>query len=299
MIIPREIRDCVAFVYYELSSGEKIPAGTAFFVQDPEPTMDPPITHKYCITARHVIEKIFELGHGGAVWLRLNNQNGDARWVKTPLTAWLGHPNETETMWSAHRDSPRVDVSVCLWDFSSFGDCSAMAIYSDRLADSAIIADHGISAGDEIFATGLFANHIGKQKNIPIIRCGNIAAMPEEPVETRLGPMDALLIEARSIGGLSGSPVFVSLGAHRLNSQGEYFLGQWNIYLVGLIHGHWDAAGGDASPSSESGGSSINQGIAVVAPAAQILETMHREEFMGARKSRVELIKAYQAAGGS
>jgi hypothetical protein len=40
--------------------------------------------------------------------------------------------------------------------------------------------------------------------------------MPEEPVETELGPMEAFLIEARSIGGPSGSPCFVSLGQYRL-----------------------------------------------------------------------------------
>lgn len=292
---PREIRNCVAFIYYKLPNGEKVPAGTAFFVQDPEPAIDPTATSKYCITARHVIEKIIEYGHGGAVWLRLNGQDGQVKWVKIPLKDWLGHPNETETMWSAHRDSTRIDVSACLWEYSPLQDYGVIAIYSEWLADDVKIAEHGISAGDEIFATGLFANHVGRQRNIPIIRCGNIAAMPEEAVETHLGPMDAILIEARSIGGLSGSPVFVSLGAHRLNGNGEHSLGRWYVYLLGLIHGHWDARGGDAVPDGASSNSAINQGIAVVAPAVQILETIRQKRFMDARNARIELIKTHRA----
>jgi hypothetical protein len=56
---------------------------------------------------------------------------------------------------------------------------------------------------------GLFKSHYGEQRNIPIIRIGNIAALPEEPVQTHYcGPTDAYLVEVRSIAGLSGSPVF-------------------------------------------------------------------------------------------
>jgi hypothetical protein len=295
VIIPREIRNCVAFVYYELPDGKRVPAGTAFFVQDPEPAIDPVATCKYCVTARHVVERIIEYGHGGAIWLRLNGQDGQAKWVNVPLTDWLGHPNESAAMWSAHRDSPRIDVSACLWEYPPLHDYDVMAVPTEWLADGDKIAENGISAGDEVFATGLFANHIGKQKNIPIIRCGNIAAMPEEAVETHLGPMDAILIEARSIGGLSGSPVFVSLGAHRLNGKGEYVLGQWYVYLLGLIHGHWDARGSDAVPGGASSNSAINQGIAVVAPAAQILETIRQKTFMDARNATIELIKTHRA----
>jgi len=43
------------------------------------------------------------------------------------------------------------------------------------------IVEHAIGAGDEIFLTGLFANHLGQHKNLPIVRCGNIAAVPDEP----------------------------------------------------------------------------------------------------------------------
>jgi hypothetical protein len=72
-----------------------------------------------------------------------------------------------------------------------------------------------VSLGDEVFIVGLFRHHHGTRKNIPIVRVGNLAALTEEKVATKLGLLDAYLIEARSIGGLSGSPVFLNLGVVR------------------------------------------------------------------------------------
>ena len=58
----------------------------------------------------------------------------------------------------------------------------------------------------------------------------NIAMIPDEPVTTSLGDIKAYLVEARSIGGLSGSPAFVrETGAE----------GTGSFYLLGLMHGHW------------------------------------------------------------
>ena len=74
-----------------------------------------------------------------------------------------------------------------------------------------VIKENEIEVGEEVFVTGLFSHHHGQSKNIPIVRVGNISAMPEEKIQTKEHLMDAYLIEARSIGGLSGSPVFVIL----------------------------------------------------------------------------------------
>ena len=51
--------------------------------------------------------------------------------------------------------------------------------------------------------------------NLPIVRLGAIAAMPGEYIKTDWGCLRAYLIEARSIGGLSGSPVFIRVGTTR------------------------------------------------------------------------------------
>jgi hypothetical protein len=77
--------------------------------------------------------------------------------------------------------------------------------------------EHEVAVGDEVFITGLFSQRHGTRRNIPIVRVGNLACMTEEKVSTNyFGDMDAILIEARSIGGLSGSPVFLNLGITRI-----------------------------------------------------------------------------------
>ena len=103
--------------------------------------------------------------------------------------------------------------------------------------------------------------------------------MPEanELVATRCGDMEAYLIEARSIGGLSGSPVFVNLGTSRLKD-GQVHLStrRYNFHLLGLMHGHWDVPLLEVDGTSEDsvGQRKVNMGIGIVVPAKKILEAL-------------------------
>lgn len=145
------------------------------------------------------------------------------------------------------------------------------------LLNSDIIKEKNIGIGDEVFMTGLFTNHSGKEKNIPIVRIGNIAAMPDEPIRSAdFGNLHAYLVELRSLGGLSGSPVFVYLtpsriinGTHNLNSYAEFF-------LLGLLHGHWDlksaTKGVELDQFTPNKETNINTGIGIAVPACGILE---------------------------
>ncbi|MCH8063984.1 MAG: hypothetical protein IH861_15935 [Chloroflexi bacterium] len=109
---------------------------------------------------------------------------------------------------------------------------------------------------------------------------GNIAMMPSEPVPTKLGLIDAYLIEARSIGGLSGSPAFVR-ETTRLGGIGAF-------HLMGLMHGHWDVPvemvndkAGDIEDQAAS--QAVNLGIAIVVPAKKIMEVLNRTELVEMR----------------
>src|SRR5258705_8778907 len=61
--------------------------------------------------------------------------------------------------------------------------------------------------------TGLFLGHHGKSRNVPIVRFGTVSAMPGELLESTYTnkPHQSYVIESRSLGGLSGSPVFLIL----------------------------------------------------------------------------------------
>lgn len=158
-------------------------------------------------------------------------------------------------------------------------------IPEDLFCTDEIIRLDKIGVGDEISITGLFAYHQGQRRNAPIVRIGNIAALPDEQVKTRFGPysasIDAYLIEARSIGGLSGSPVFVHLppldGRRRPESK--------PAYLLGLMHGHWDVnlSSTDAVMTDSLRSDAVNVGIGIVVPAKKILELINGPELMAKR----------------
>ncbi len=116
--------------------------------------------------------------------------------------------------------------------------------------------------------------------------------MPEEPVQTKaLGAIDAYLVEARSIGGLSGSPVFVHLSGVR---RGSLTLGQEPIYWLGLMHGHFDLERleTDVVESDILMDIKVNMGIAIVVPVSKILEVLNQDEFAEARKKQDDSSKA-------
>lgn len=129
---------------------------------------------------------------------------------------------------------------------------------------------------------GLFRNHLGRDRNEPIVRVGNIAAIPADPIRTRLfGDMRAILIEARSIGGLSGSPVFVHLGFVRWRDGKVMFSQAAQPFLfLGLMHGHWEVLEAAGVAPLEDAPEKINTGIAIVVPAEQIRDSRlpHVEE---------------------
>jgi hypothetical protein len=88
----------------------------------------------------------------------------------------------------------------------------------------------------------MFVGRIGEQRNIPVLRIGTIAAMRDEPLRTQYGYHEAFLVEARSIDGLSGSPVCVHLPVGRLLPRNMAFMPDPNhrelgFYLAGMVLG--------------------------------------------------------------
>ena len=274
MQIPDEIRKCVAFVCYKTTNETKW-AGTAFFVSVPLEGIED--SSVYLITAKHVIDAIQRESSDKKVYLRMNLKNAGSRLIRTPIDKWVFHPQESN-----------VDVATLNWAPSQETfDYLALPIKYAGTED--IIKKENIGVGDDVCLVGLFVNHFGSQRNLPIIRVGNIASMPEEKVHTtKYGDIDAYLVEARSIGGLSGSPVFAYMGDMRkigtttqLGRQGLPLL-----YWLGLMHGHFAL--------SETA-LQINTGIAIVVPTWKILEVINQEVFMKAREKVIE--KAAKDAG--
>lgn len=259
--IPDEVRQSVVFLYSK--HGDKmISRGTAFFVGVPS-TSHAENSYVYLVAARHIVAGIQTHGDDGNVYARLNTVGGGFEMYAIPAENFIFHDD----------DSQCVDVAVCLGapPQSIF---EYKIIPRSMLVTDEIITQHRIGIGDETFTTGLFVNHSGRQRNIPIVRIGNISVMPDELVETELGMMEAYLVETRSVGGLSGSPVFVGLGPVRVAADGTTHLAQGQFFLLGLMHGHWQVPHSTEDDKSDLERELVNMGISIVIPSSKILDVI-------------------------
>ncbi len=286
--IPDEIRKCVGFVGAKVSAAGMSLRGT-FFVVAHEGQL-------YAVTAAHVYEGVRRVSQDALLHLRINLKAGGSKWAYTRLNDWATHPTDQG-----------IDVAACLIGIDG-RVIDLMAIPMTMALTPEIITQQEIGLGDELFLTGLFSPHYGMTRNIPILRTGAIAAMPEEPVEwvrkTVEGnfnvAMSAYLVEARSIGGLSGSPVFIYVGRMRTRGGGTVVMGGGpTFYLLGLMHGHWDsppdaaeveagvAEPSDARDSEEMRQEKVNMGIGIVVPADSIREVLDQPLFTARRQANL------------
>jgi len=280
MLVPDEVRKCVVYVGRHGKTGSRKLSGTAFIVARPVEGTNGEEHAVYCVTAKHVIDKIKAEGEW-KVLLRVNFVGGKFSWIDTPLAQWIYHPDD----WLA-------DVAVFPFTLLDIYDHSAFP-FMDMAADKAVIDREGIGIGCDVFLIGLFTQRSGDQRNLPIIRVGNIAAMPEEPVYSETwGSIDAYLVETRSLGGISGSPVFANMGTYVVDQENKKLKvsRQPRLFFLGLMHGHWnlplkkdpeiEIVNDDADSQSDKQENSerINTGIAIVVPAQKILETFNQKD---------------------
>jgi hypothetical protein len=177
--------------------------------------------------------------------VRVNTLNGLQEWRRLPLECWSTHPD------------PSVDIAVLK-----------------------------IGIDPQLCFAGLFWPHTGNKRNIPIVRIGNIAALRNEPVVNSSGLlMDAYLVESRSIGGLSGSPVFINIITAKriLPPSAGYMAGAYDpqstgrFKLFGVVHGHFgDDLEPDAIVNDGKEKLHVNMGIAIITPAEKIIEVLHQ-----------------------
>jgi hypothetical protein len=232
--------------------------GTAFWLALPIPGYPDRIVTAF-LTAQHVITDCQD-SDDGKVLVRVNTHHSGTKFVETSIGDWVQPERSIDVA-----ILPNTDVLVGDRDLE-FG-----AWRASNVATNEVMRSEGIGIGDEVFMVGLFHRHTGRDRNEPIIRVGNIAAFPSEPILGANGPMQAILVEARSIGGLSGSPVFVHMGFARWRDGEMYKSGTAApFFLLGLVHGHWNIGEDRIDSVTSERGEPLNTGIAVVVPAEQI-----------------------------
>lgn len=270
-----EMRQCVCFVCANVD-GELKPVGTAFFFC----ITNPPIRWIFVVTALHVVANVqkqsadrttFVNSDDGKTFLRVNTKDGGFKIVEVAEDKWF-KPDMSEEI---------VDIAFCHWnELPGASGFDFLSVEAELAATKDVMEAEQIGMGNEVAFAGLFVNHHGKKRNEPIVRFGNICGIPAEPVSTKAGDIEAYLVESRSVGGLSGSPVFVDVGVFRIvDNVRQYRQGGKVLYLLGVVNAHFEAfvrnATVDVSPSDEH----VNKGIAVVTPIDKVLNVIQQSKF--------------------
>jgi hypothetical protein len=189
--IHKQFFDCVVYLYpSRKAANDGVRAGgTGFLIAYPSEVDG---YHYYAVTNTHVIEK------ANAPVIRLNTKDGKTDVLEYASEDWIPHPDGD-------------DVSVCPINLP------LDAYKNNALNWNVVPMRKGlISAethiGADVFMVGRFINQEGKQRNTPAARFGNISMIPDGPIELEEGRKEELiLVEMRSHGGYSGSPVFLAL----------------------------------------------------------------------------------------
>jgi hypothetical protein len=298
-LIPEALK-CVAFLGIK-KGGKFLPRATCFFVQYTE------FGHSFChlVTAEHVVSGLLSKGHD--LWLRVNvyGKKGAMTFaIPDAGKVFRFHPNN---------ENEATDVAICpcapQFQDEETGETVHIAMRALRLdadAEDGFLprgdfAEKRIGLGAEIAIIGLFRSHYGTNQNIPIVRVGNIAAMPGEPVHTDYaGYIKAYLIEARSIAGLSGSPVLIFPDSAVILAEGiaKRRIDQQGCALLGLMHGHFDVPNlnEDVVADEDAPERGVHTGIGVVVPVEKIVETLRHPDLTAMRKETAERLRKEKGA---
>jgi len=267
MRLSPEVNGCIVFIGYE-DNGRVSYGGTGFFVGVNSPA-NPDMVYLHVVTARHVVANLPD----GELVLFANHVDGVGVELKLKSPRWWYHPNDSS-----------ADVAVLGWLPPEEIDVSVVP--EEMVLDGQMAIARGVGPGDEVFVTGLFTSLRPGPTVLPIVRTGNVAMIPDRKIPTqKFGNMDAYLIEVRSLGGLSGSPVFLIEPENSGRTR--------RLWLLGLIHGHWD----ETSSQSGNSRSGTNAGIGVVTPAGKIKETLHQPALVDLRAQRDEVYRRRADAG--
>jgi hypothetical protein len=265
--------DCCLYLYpstVDAEAGTKI-GGSGFVVGLHSKQYDD-IFYLYAVTNRHVVET------GGTV-IRLNTNTGNTDILDYNERHWVLHPAGD-------------DLAVC--PLPSFNDkpYKYKAITErDHFITHAAIEELNIGPGDDVFVVGRFVNQEGRQRNVPSVRFGNIAQMPADIIRQARGAgffdQESFVVEARSIGGYSGAPVFVGMDPTLLRNNHSGVVSN-RIFLLGVCWGYitdWNPVCDNVGTPVQ-GGTQVksNTGMMAVVPSWKLSELLHMANLEDARK---------------
>lgn len=301
--VPEEFIDTVFYLCIDAVDGDGVmqrkPVATGFFVRVPVEGVGEALRVDYLVTARHCIDEARAQGAGGTVYIRFNKKAGDFAYIETDVDGWLEDDTaDVAALMSLPSALPPgvtpSDVEAASLKLAHFVGPGPDYRFQG-IADGIGEVDVQPRVGHEVYFLGLFTEHAGSERNLPIARFGHISRMPDL-IEMEHGGVRfktiAYLVEFHSIGGHSGSPVFflypMMVGTPQRDEKTDtnwMQIDQAHISgFMGLVTGHYPIL---SETTTEMGDTAVelNSGIAVVTPACAVKELLMREDFVEQRKN--------------
>jgi hypothetical protein len=182
-----------------------------------------------------------------------------------------------EKDWFFPRDS-NIDLAIRPMAIAPF--VRAMHIPTNEFLGKSQIADLDVRLGDDVVMIGRHLEHDGRYTNMPTARFGHIAQFPGVPIKDERGrSQSSYLVQIPSMGGYSGSPVFLFQNLSEKNAEnGVHVMGVGGttrlIKLLGVNKGHLPTYAptylSRTNQRNEHIDAEINSGIAVVVPAWEL-----------------------------
>lgn len=273
MLIDETFRKCATYVLVnalnpKTSAMERRLLGTAFFATVRNSRGTETI---YAVTARHILDKTEDLG---PLFIRMNTLDG-----------YLDF-EAPHVQWARHESTDVAAIRIGIPPRADFRSLDQNFFLTDQL-----VIDHKVGPGDEVFFTGLFSEHPGRDRVQPIMRFGKLSMMPHEPITVKglrvASKIDAYLVEARSWGGHSGSPAFVYYPPDRFGHSISLPTSGLPVFVLGLVQSHYEIQS-DVELSGDllgEGKVPINAGIAAVVPSQKIIDLLMDPELVKDRDS--------------
>lgn len=287
--IAENLDRCVFFLFgHSPKTGQLIgPGATGFFVGKSSESLDY-ISHIYAVTNRHVV----------ANWscIRVNEEDHKTRLLEFDPSEWI---------WSDTDDLAALDVT----DFFPSDPHTLQPhhqiswVHDFQLTSKESAWSRDIGIGDQIVMLGLFTDHSGSKRNVPVGRFGLLSATPDDDVPVRLWEGDmharpAYLGDMRSRSGFSGSPVWVwrtpydDMNEVGLNGLAQRFNPRNTLFsLLGVHRGQFKeqtiVTYVDAERPLKSGDSiDIASSMTVIVPAWEVASLLDNDTFKAQRAIR-------------
>jgi hypothetical protein len=273
--LARAMTDVTLFLF---SKDEK-PIGTAFIVGYPVPDR-PEKYFPLVVTAKHVVGDAAEI-------VGRFSMEGDQIGIAKYDIAQLRKDGD---VW----EHPEDGVDLLVFRSPHFEKVKYRPLAITNIASKEIFTQEEIAPTDKVVFPCMLVHFMGTTQNYPIIRDGSVALIPDEPVplEYDVGKrhittrQQIIMIDATSIPGASGSPVFLWPGPRAKG--GVYSLGT-KSWLLGIMHGFFQFPREAREVETQLSKYTVfdeNTRIAIIFPSWRLLEILSGEKL----KERIKVL---------